>query len=317
MRFGIVGAGMAGLACAEGLADAGHDVVLWDKGRAPGGRMATRRVPTSVGEAQFDFGAQYFTIRDPAFRRRVDQWTAAGLVAAWPSAGADAHIGVPAMNAPLREMAAARRVYWSIRITRIDRLASGWRLHTDDGAADAAGSVVDGVVIALPAEQAAALLAVVAPELAARATATRSLPCWSAMLAFTAPVPVSLNHLRGEGIIGVASRNNSKTGRTGPESWVVHASPEWSTRHLEAEPEWITQTLAAALAEMLGTELPPLLTASSHRWRFARSGSDGTGSMWDAARRLGVCGDWLIGPRVEAAWISGTGLAGRIAESVP
>jgi predicted NAD/FAD-dependent oxidoreductase len=97
----------------------------------------------------------------------------------------------------------------------------------------------------------------------------------------------------------------------------VHASPEWSTRHLEAEPEWITQTLAAALAEMLGTELPPLLTASSHRWRFARSGSDGTGSMWDAARRLGVCGDWLIGPRVEAAWISGTGLAGRIAESVP
>jgi predicted NAD/FAD-dependent oxidoreductase len=43
MRIGIVGAGMAGLSCAEGLANHGHDVVLLDKGRGPGGRMSTRR----------------------------------------------------------------------------------------------------------------------------------------------------------------------------------------------------------------------------------------------------------------------------------
>jgi predicted NAD/FAD-dependent oxidoreductase len=225
------------------------------------------------------------------------------------------------MNAPLRQMAAAQRVHWSMRVTRIDHLAAGWRLHTDDGIAAVArsvvdGSVVDGLVVAVPAEQAATLLAAVAPDLAARAVATPSLPCWSAMLAFSAPVPVSLNHLRGEGIIGVASRNSSKTGRTGPESWVVHASPEWSTRHLEADPLWITDTLLGTLAELLGTRLPPVLSASSHRWRFARSGSDGSGSMWDRERRLGVCGDWLLGPRIEAAWMSGTALAARIAESV-
>lgn len=322
MRIGIVGAGMAGLACAEGLTDAGHDVVLWDKGRAPGGRMSTRRVPTSVGEAHFDFGAQFFTVRDPAFLVRVDRWITAGLVAPWPPAGSDAHVGVPAMNAPLRQMAAALRVHWSTRAARIDRLATGWRLHSDDGAADVAGCVaddllVDGLVVAIPAEQAATLLATVAPEVAARATATPSLPCWSAMLAFAATIPSNRSYLRGKGIIGVASRNSSKAGRTGPESWVIHASPEWSTLHLDADPIWITETLVAALAELLGSRLPPVVSASSHRWRFARSGSDGGGSIWDIERRLGVCGDWLIGPRVEAAWISGTALAGRIAESVP
>ena len=57
MRIGIVGAGMAGLACAERLADQGHDGVLIDKdkGRGPGGRMSTRRIPTSTGEAHFDY----------------------------------------------------------------------------------------------------------------------------------------------------------------------------------------------------------------------------------------------------------------------
>ena len=64
MRIGIVGAGMAGLACAEELTRLGHAVLLFDKGRGPGGRMSTRRIQTSAGEAYFDHGAQYFTVRD-------------------------------------------------------------------------------------------------------------------------------------------------------------------------------------------------------------------------------------------------------------
>ena len=42
MRIGIVGAGMAGLACAEELTGRGHHVRPFDKGRGPGGRMSTR-----------------------------------------------------------------------------------------------------------------------------------------------------------------------------------------------------------------------------------------------------------------------------------
>ena len=39
----IVGAGIAGLACARSLADAGMNPVVLDKGRGLGGRVATRR----------------------------------------------------------------------------------------------------------------------------------------------------------------------------------------------------------------------------------------------------------------------------------
>ena len=40
MQVAIIGAGMAGLTCASRLAEAGHDVAVFDKGRGPGGRMA-------------------------------------------------------------------------------------------------------------------------------------------------------------------------------------------------------------------------------------------------------------------------------------
>lgn len=100
MRTAIVGVGMAGLACAERLAGRGHVLTLLDKGRGPGGRMSTRRVATEAGKANFDHGAQYFMVRDPGFRTRVDAWVATGCVAPWVAAGAEAFVGVPGMNAP-------------------------------------------------------------------------------------------------------------------------------------------------------------------------------------------------------------------------
>jgi predicted NAD/FAD-dependent oxidoreductase len=98
---------MAGLACAEALREAGLQVTLFDKGRAAGGRMSTRRVPTLAGAAGFDQGAQYFTARDPAFRAGVEGWSEGGQAAPWPAAGDDARVGTPGVNAPVRLMAAS------------------------------------------------------------------------------------------------------------------------------------------------------------------------------------------------------------------
>jgi predicted NAD/FAD-dependent oxidoreductase len=310
MRIVIVGAGLAGLACAEGLSGQGHDLTLIDKGRGPGGRMSTRRIATPLGEAAFDHGAQFFTVRDDAFRARVDAWIGLGCAAPWPAAGPDAYVGVPAMNAPIRQMAAALPVRWGERVTEVARHADAWRVVTDQGATLEA----DAVVVALPAEQAADLLAEAAPNLASRARAVPTAPCWTVMLAFTDPVSTSLDCLRGgEGAaLGWAARNSAKPGRTGPEAWVLQGAPDWSRDHLEAEAPWVIEALTAEFSARLGVGLPPPLTAAAHRWRYARSGTEGAGAIWDADLRLGLCGDWLLGPRVEAAWLSGTALAGRI-----
>jgi len=316
MRVGIVGAGIAGLACAEGLTGRGHDVVMFDKGRGPGGRMSTRRFDTAQGQAHFDHGAQYFTVRDPGFAAQVATWSADGVVAPWPAAGPDAYVGVPAMNSPVRELAGRHRVHWSTLVTRLQRHDGGW------GVCVGAGEVhdVDLAVIAIPAEQAAPLLAGPAPDLAARAGTSISEPCWTVMAAFAEPVAAELDCWAGspDGIVGWAARNSAKPGRTGPESWVVQATPGWSRRTIEADAEAVTAELLAELSTELGGALPVRIGVAAHRWRFARSAPDGPGVIFDPDRGLGLCGDWLIGPRVESAWLSGARLAARIgAEQAP
>jgi renalase len=305
MLVGIVGAGMAGLACAEGLVRRGHQVVLFDKGRGPGGRMSSRRLQTPKGEAHFDHGAQYFNIREDGFQERVNAWIAEGVVARWLPAGRDAYVGVPAMNAPIQQMAAGQHVHWSTLVTKVERVDPGWRLFVESGEV----FDVDMAVIAVPAEQTTALLAPVAPNLASCARGATSEPCWTVMLAFSEAVAAVGDCFRGDDIIEWSARNNSKPGRVGPESWVVQATADWSRRHLEAAPEWVASKLTEALSNLLDTTLPLCVGIASHRWRFARSAADGSGAILDHDRRLGICGDWLISPRVEAAWVSGTGLA--------
>ena len=90
MRVVIVGAGICGLVAGRRLADSDADVVLVDKGRSVGGRLATRR----IGDATVDHGAQFFTVRTPAFQRQVDDWVDRGLATPQPRPHVHAHVGV-------------------------------------------------------------------------------------------------------------------------------------------------------------------------------------------------------------------------------
>ena len=305
MRVAVVGAGMAGLACGEALVAAGHSVVLFDKGRSVGGRMASRRMATPLGEVGFDHGAQYITARDPAFRAQIKAWSAAGLVDRWPAAGEDAWVGAPAMNAPVRAMSANLEIRWMARVETLTHEAAGWRVSGAD--LDEVG--YDAILCALPAEQAAALLGAVIPAFAARAAATQSDPCWTVMAGFADRLPIDADVLRSHGDVAWAARNSSKPGRSEPESWVVQASPDWSRLHLECSEAEVTGELLSAFHALTKTAARPTVALSAHRWRYARSGASGEGALWNAGAGLGACGDWLLGPRVESAWLSGRQLA--------
>lgn len=308
MRISIIGAGLAGLACGAALAGAGHGVALFDKARGAGGRMSTRRTRTPQGEVSFDHGAQYFTAHDPAFRAQVEAWSAAGLAAPWTAAGTGAFVGVPAMNAPARRMAAGLDVRLEQRVDALVRGPEGWHLR---GGNIEAGPF-DAALVALPAEQAAVLLQGVDASFAGCAADTPSAPCWTVMAAFAGRLPVEDDVLRDRGPVIWAARNSAKPGRSGPEAWVIQAGPDWSAGHLEEAPETVLATLLALFAQGAAVRLPVPLSAAAHRWRYSKSGAAGDGMLWNPARRLGVCGDWLLGPRVEAAWLSGTRLAAAV-----
>ncbi len=322
MRIAIVGAGMAGLSCADALSAVGCEVTLLDKGRGPGGRMSTRRLATPLGEVAFDHGAQYFTARAPGFRAQVKAWEQRGVVARWPLPAPDAWVGTPGMNAVIKAMAGRHDVRWQIPVDRIEwrggKRGEGWRL--DAGKVSFTG--FDGVVLAVPAEQALPFLSLHDFAMAREVMLARSQPCWTAMFAFADRVPGTVDMLRDAGPIGWAARSNAKPGRSGVEGWVVQARADWSMRHLEYPVGEIAALLFDELAAALGEAMPELampelIGTSAHRWRYAMSAGLGLGSLWNAENGLGVCGDWLLGPRIECAWLSGQELARQILDVPP
>jgi len=303
----IIGAGLAGLACAEALTAHGWRTTLFDKGRNAGGRMSTRRVEAAGGPYAFDHGAQYFTARDPAFSAQVEQWQASGLAAPWPPAGEDAWVGTPGMDAPVAALAAAHDVRFSSHVMGLVRERGEWFVTLQGGGRQGPFAAV---VIALPAEQALAFLGAHDLAMASRAIAGRSQPCWTVMAGFTEPLRIDEDVIREAGILAWAARNASKPGRSGPETWVLQAGGQWSAAHLERDAGEIAQRLLAELAEFCpGGLLPEPGYLTAHRWRYAMTSGAALGALWNPALRLGACGDWLLGPRVELAWLSGRQLA--------
>lgn len=307
----IIGAGIAGLSCADKLIATGHNVRVFDKGRGPGGRMSTRRIETPLGDTHFDHGAQYFTARDPGFQAIVKDWEQSGVAARWPQASADAWVGKPGMNMVVKDMASRHDVAFDHLIKGLLRNDTAWHLLTPTGS----HGPFDNVILAIPAEQAAPLLALHDLDLAQKALHARSQPCWTAMFAFAAPIAVSEDIIRGLGDISWAARNSAKPGRTGPEAWVAHASAHWSATHLEDETNNVVAALTRAFQQEIATPLPQIVASSAHRWRFALSAGIGLGALWNPDIGLGACGDWLIGPRVECAWLSGKFAAELVSSS--
>jgi predicted NAD/FAD-dependent oxidoreductase len=311
VRFAIIGAGMAGLACADVLSCAGHAVTLFDKGRGPGGRMSTRRLATPLGEVAFDHGAQYFTAREPGFCSQVADWADRHIVAPWPLVAHDAWVGRPGMSAVIKHMASAHAVLWRQTIAGLVRQGKQWRLVGET----ANFGPFDAVLLAIPAEQAAPMLSLHDFAMARTALFARSLPCWTSLFVFDRGLTELPAIIRTGGDIVWATRNSAKPHRSGPEAWVMQATASWSTTHLECPREHIATMLHTALSAATGVAIPDPIAATSHRWRYALTPGTGDGALWHPELGLGACGDWLLGPRVECAWLSGRMLAERIGQT--
>ncbi len=307
----IIGGGMAGLSAAAALAPTGRRIIVLDKGRGPGGRMATRRVEVGGATLRFDHGAQYFTARDPAFREVVAGWERAGIAARWPAAGEDAWVGTPGMNACIKALAEPLDVRWGVRAERLRRDGALWRVEEGEHR-----FATTTLLVAVPAEQAALLLTGVAPDHAGLAASVVSAPCWAVMAAFAERLPLDVDTLRPAiGPIGWAARNSAKPGRGEGEAWVIHASPERSRELLDLPKEAVAEALLADFFAAAGIAPAAPRHLDAHRWLYALpEARKGEGALYDANLRLGMAGDWLHSPRVEGAWLSGRALAQAVCQ---
>jgi hypothetical protein len=304
----VVGAGMAGLAAARTLADAGHEVVVLDKGRGPGGRMATRRIEG----ATLDHGAQFFTVRSDAFGALVAPWLRDGLVFEWSRGFVDGGDGHPryavrgGMNALAKHLADGLDVRTSTLVFSIRPGAApgNWRVDLDDGTHIDA----DRLIVTCPLPQTFSLLVpagIEMPETLWRTDYDRTL-CLLAVLDRPSALGVP-GGLQGEpGFTFVA--DNASKGISQVPALTAHADPAWSEAHWDDEPADALQALLDRSALFLGDAM--VLSAQLKRWRFATPRTIWPDACWVAEPGTLACaGDAFAGPRVEGAVLSGLAAA--------
>lgn len=352
LQVAVIGAGVAGAACAHALHGAGHQVRVFDKSRGPGGRMATRRVLWVDAEGRgrstrFDHGAPGFAAHTPAFRDFTRAGLQAGWLVSWAPRGCGAALDAPgtqespvqpvpqpslkplmAMPAPdmptlCRHLLQGIDTQWACQVETLQYEPQGWQLQQQGSLV---GEGFDAVVLALPPAQAGALLAAHNAVWARQAAMALMQPCWTLMGVADAPLAAPHWDVARplSGPLAWLQRNDGRPGReqrAGEAHWVLHARPAWSRQHLEHSAEVVQAAMQAALADWLG-EPVHWRYAVTHRWRYATVQAlapEPSGSCWwDAGAGLAACGDFLGGRGgVEGAWLSAQALATQMLAQPP
>ncbi len=338
MKVAVIGAGVSAAAAVGVLQSNGCEVSVFEKSRGPGGRFGSKRVGQQLSEPDgistqpgyADFGAQYFTARDPLFIAQVQQWQQQQLIRQWPQTiycyqqgqlepspdRQQRYIAVPQMQHLLKPIFNTVDSHYDCRIHQLSYLyqqrPGRWQLASEAGDVY---SGFDALLLTCPAEQSRQLLRGAA--IVSQIPAQPLLPCWAVLLELAAPTlhPADAIFISNHALRFVA-RQNGKTDRAAfslqtpncspAEQWMVHLSAEASAALLSASQEQVIEFATAALAEVLGNPLQ-VRTALAHRWLYASYDETvpACGVLVDESMRLAVAGDWTLGGRVENAWLSG------------
>ena len=314
----VIGAGISGLLAAGKLVAGGHSVMVIDKGRGVGGRLATRRLDDAV----LDHGAQYFTARDPAFYAIVQEWMKAGIVRPWATGfrlqdgtlkqdGEQRFCGTSGMTTIAKYLARELDVRLGTKIVRLASSDNGWILTTD--AAEVFTS--RAVLLTAPVPQSLALLAdgnVLIPEpIKKELEQLEYTPCLALLVRLSGPSLVSDPGgvwLSGEPISWIADNQRKGVSPGSQSALTIHAGPIYSRDHWETPEQEVTEELLKAAYPWLGSTP---LNSQLHRWRYSipiRTHHERCVSLTDPAPIV-FAGDAFGGPRIEGAALSGLSAA--------
>ncbi|MEJ3655942.1 FAD-dependent oxidoreductase [Actinomycetes bacterium KLBMP 9759] len=302
----VVGAGVAGVACARRLADAGVDVVVLERERHVGGRMASPR----IGGRPVDTGAAYFTVRDEGFADVAAGWEAAGLARRWT-----AELAVLEGGARTPERGPMRWAAPGGLASLVAALAEGLDVRLGHDVRAAGPGHVDGepahtVVLAMPDPQAERLLEPGTPA-AARLVARGWRPVIAVVAGFARKDWPDLDaaFVNDHPLLSLVADDGSRRGDGAPVL-VAHTTAGPSAAHA-AEPAGVVPPVLDALRELLGVRTSPEWVVA-HHWPHAAPEGTREEPFHLGEDGVALAGDGWGSPRIETAWRSGTALASAV-----
>ena len=283
-----------------------------DKGRGVGGRLATRR----IGDAVFDHGAQFFTVRTDEFASIVDEWLQAKVAREWCRGFAehDGHpryVGTAGMTSIAKHMARGMDVRTSTLAFTLRDKNGSLVVRTDDGDDHAA----DTVILTAPTPQSFSFLMNIGRELPAELRGgeyVRTLGLLAVLDSDDHNVPAPGGVQNPDDTFQFIGDNKAK-GISPVPALTFHFSPEFSAAHYDDDPDELHLLMRESVREWCGSSR--IIDSQVKKWRFATPQAVHPDRCWSTHDgRVIVAGDAFAGPRVEAAVLSGLAAAAVVSE---
>lgn len=325
MRVAIVGAGVSGLAAGRALKQAGATVVLYDKARGVGGRLATRR----VGDFTFDTGATSVAPRglglEHVMLHELDQTELVEVVKPIYT-----HVNLRVSPGDASRNKVPRYTYRPGGNHLAKLLAEGLdvrlnsqvdTLKRENGSFEVEKERFDAVILTPPIPQASLLLWSLGESRPVANARYRS--CISIMLGFDLPTPEVPYHAlvdveQRHPLTWVSLESVKSPGRA-PEgmcAMVLQMSPTYSQDHYQTDEDRIVHEVMDYVRDLFGPTFQKPIAVDTKRWKYSQPE---TVAVFETVNRnhngVILAGDGLSAGRVERAFESGLQAARLLIEA--
>ena len=343
----VVGAGIAGLACGQRLKKAGHQVIWLEKSRGIGGRMATRRLGDG---AWSNHGLRSWPSTEPGLQELTQALIREGILSIWSAQGFAwqgqlmpkpglVHCTESGVNAIAKYLAKDATIQRQQRVTALIKTSNGWQITTNGPRQSSEHIDVDAVVLAIPAPQAASLLAPLDSKTLETLTSLEYASCVSLMATYRelADVP-ALDHQQGwhittkHPVLAWLSLESSKpTKSPGIHAVLIQSQADFAAHYLEQLDTINDDDRADQLQDITVTQM---LTATNdilpglgqphcyqlHRWRYSTVRKSYPEPFLKTPwATLVCCGDWCgatPASNLAAAYHSGIAASNHLQQTI-
>ena len=299
----IIGSGIAGIASSLKLKSYGIDSIIFDKGKFIGGRISTREVKNDSNTSFFFHGAQFFTANTHRFKKIIHTGIKEKYIKEFGNFSPPRYRGNKTMRDFLVNLSKGISINQNVKITEIKPHNN--RIFVLDNKIKKLKSY-DGVISTIPAPQAYELLNYF-PSLQETLKTGSYHACIALMFTFD-EIPFDLKTFydfhKKPGILSWMASGSQL------DVWTAHTNEIFSDLNYDKDKDFLRKEIMSSVKQFFYKS--KINFHSLHIWRYAKVANKCLGYQIDPKYPVAIAGDFMEGPNIESAFISGNNAADLI-----
>ena len=317
MDYIVLGAGISGATISNHLKKK-YSVLVIDKARGPGGRSSNRRWKKNL---TFDHGLQYFSSNKRAFLKNLSFLAKKKVLKVWDGNHLDfffsytkskKFIGVKGNNDLVKHYLRNTQTLYKTKIVKIN-FKNHWTICDDNK------NVYNckKLIITFPYDQTLKLARKYLGK-KIKKLKIKMEPNLTVMAVYKKRKKVSLSSIKfDDDILTWAANENSKNRfKSNFDLWTLQASNFFSKKHIldyKKNKNNISSKILKRFEILCGHKKKDLIYYQIHGWLYSYNKEKTQFShYWNKKNKLGVCGDWFLGPKAENSFLSANSLYNEI-----